>query len=145
MMALILSIVASIASFYLTRNPSYFSLIFVGLYFSSRKNDRAESLAGLNLLLIGAIAIFGKFRPYSLDGLNFVVYGTFFAIFYDILKTWYSLIPMMLLTGMGIGAIGAHKFGVKGYLLGLILIPVIFREYSLQKNSKNNSEEIEND
>ncbi|MDM7321664.1 MAG: hypothetical protein P3W91_008075 [Fervidobacterium sp.] len=145
MMALILSIVASIASFYLTRNPSYFSLIFVGLYFSFRKNDRAESLAGLNLLLIGAIAIFVKFRTYSLDGLNFVVYGTFFAIFYDILKIWYSLIPMMLLTGMGIGAIGAHKFGVKGYLLGLILIPVIFREYSLQKNSKNNSEEIKND
>jgi len=77
MVALVLSIIASVASFYLTRNPSYFSLILVGLYFAFRKSDRAESLAGLNLLLIGAIAIFGKFRPYSLEGLNFVVYGTF--------------------------------------------------------------------
>jgi len=141
MVALILSIVASVASFYLTRNPSYFSLILVGLYFAFRKSDRAESLAGLNLLLIGAIAIFGKFRTYSLEGLNFVVYGTFFAIFYDIVKTWYSLIPMMLLTGMGIGAIGAHKFGVKGYLLGLILIPVILREYSIQKRYKTDDED----
>ncbi|QIV78112.1 hypothetical protein QQE94_04155 [Fervidobacterium pennivorans subsp. shakshaketiis] len=141
MVALVLSIIASVASFYLTRNPSYFSLILVGLYFAFRKSDRAESLAGLNLLLIGAIAIFGKFRPYSLEGLNFVVYGTFFAIFYDILKTWYSLIPMMLLTGMGIGAIGAHKFGVKGYLLGLILIPVILREFSIQKRYKADDED----
>ncbi|AFG34996.1 hypothetical protein Ferpe_0883 [Fervidobacterium pennivorans DSM 9078] len=141
MVALVLSIIASVASFYLTRNPSYFSLILVGLYFAFRKSDRAESLAGLNLLLIGAIAIFGKFRPYSLEGLNFVVYGTFFAVFYDILKTWYSLIPMMLLTGMGIGAIGAHKFGVKGYLLGLILIPVILREFSIQKRYKADDED----
>uniref|UniRef100_A0A7V4NE74 Glycosyltransferase RgtA/B/C/D-like domain-containing protein n=1 Tax=Fervidobacterium pennivorans TaxID=93466 RepID=A0A7V4NE74_FERPE len=143
MVALILSIVASIAVFYLTRNPGYFSLILVGLYFAFRKSDRAESLAGLNLLLIGAIAIFGRFRPYSLEGLNFVVCGTFLSIFYDILKTWYSLIPMMLLTGMGIGAIGAHKFGVKGYLLGLILIPVILREYSIQKRYKTDDEDNE--
>lgn len=143
MVALILSIVASIAVFYLTRNPGYFSLILVGLYFAFRKSDRAESLAGLNLLLIGAIAIFGRFRPYSSEGLNFVVCGTFLSIFYDILKTWYSLIPMMLLTGMGIGAIGAHKFGVKGYLLGLILIPVILREYSIQKRYKTDDEDNE--
>lgn len=130
---LILSIVAAVTSFYLTKSYSYFSLILVGLYFTFRKNERAESLAGLNLLLISAVAILGKFRPYSLDGLNFVVYGTFLAILYDILKAWYGLIPMLLLTGMGIGAIGAVKFGSKGYLLGLILIPVVLREYSLQR------------
>lgn len=130
---LILSIVAAVTSFYLTKSYSYFSLILVGLYFTFRKNERAESLAGLNLLLISAIAILGKFRPYSLDGLNFVVYGTFLAILYDIVKAWYGLIPMLLLTGMGIGAIGAVKFGSKGYLLGLILIPVVLREYSLQR------------
>ncbi|AMW32579.1 hypothetical protein NA23_04315 [Fervidobacterium islandicum] len=130
---LILSIVAAVTSFYLTKSYSYFSLILVGLYFTFRKNERAESLAGLNLLLISAVAILGKFRPYSLDGLNFVVYGTFLAILYDIVKAWYGLIPMLLLTGMGIGAIGAVKFGSKGYLLGLILIPVVLREYSLQR------------
>ncbi|QAV32569.1 hypothetical protein SAMN04488510_12427 [Fervidobacterium changbaicum] len=140
---LILSIVAAVTSFYLTKSYSYFSLILVGLYFTFRKNERAESLAGLNLLLISAVAILGKFRPYSLDGLNFVVYGTFLAILYDILKAWYGLIPMLLLTGMGIGAIGAIKFGSKGYLLGLILIPVIVREYSLQRRLKGKDGEVE--
>ncbi|MGC9771952.1 hypothetical protein [Fervidobacterium islandicum] len=140
---LILSIVAAVTSFYLTKSYSYFSLILVGLYFTFRKNERAESLAGLNLLLISAVAILGKFRPYSLDGLNFVVYGTFLAILYDIVKAWYGLIPMLLLTGMGIGAIGAIKFGSKGYLLGLILIPVIVREYSLQRRLKGKDGEVE--
>jgi len=133
MVTLILSIVSAILAFFLTQNYLYFSLIALGLYFTLRKNERAESLAGLNLLLISAVSVFGKFRPHSIDGLNYLVIGTFLIILYDLIKHWYSLIPMMLLTGMGIGAIGYVKFGDKGYLLGLILVPVILREYSIQK------------
>ena len=141
MVTLILSIVSSVLAFFLTNNYIYFSLITIGIYFLLRKNERAESFAGLNLLLISALSLFGKFRPYSIEGLNFIVFGTFLIILYDFVKRWYSLIPMLLLTGMGIGAIGNVKFGAKGYLLGLILIPVILREYSIQKKQKQNVDE----
>jgi len=141
MATLVFSIVSSVLAFFLTNNYIYFSLITIGIHFLLRKNERAESFAGLNLLLISAISLFGKFRPYSIEGLNFIVFGTFLIIIYDFVKRWYSLIPMLLLTGMGIGAIGSAKFGAKGYLLGLILIPVILREYSIQKKQKQNVDE----
>ncbi len=133
MFTLIMSIVSSILSFYLTSNYFYFSLIALGIYFLIRKNVRAETFAGLNLVLISAVSLLGKFRPYSLEGLNFVIIGSFFVILYDILKEWYSLIPMFALTGIGISLIASVKYGKMGMLIGLVLIPVLIREYTIQK------------
>ncbi|ABS60461.1 MULTISPECIES: hypothetical protein [Fervidobacterium] len=133
MFTLIMSIVASILSFYLTSNYIYFSLIALGIYFLIRKNLKAETFAGLNLVLISAISLLGKFRPYSLEGLNFLIIGSFFVILYDIIKEWYSLIPMFILTGIGISLIASVKYGKIGMLIGLILIPVLIREYTIQK------------
>lgn len=133
MFTLIMSIIASILSFYLTSNYIYFSLIALGIYFLIRKNLKAETFAGLNLVLISAISLLGKFRPYSLEGLNFLIIGSFFVILYDIIKEWYSLIPMFILTGIGISLIASVKYGKIGMLIGLILIPVLIREYTIQK------------
>lgn len=133
MVTLILSIIASILAFYLTGNYLYFTLIAIGVYYFFRRDSKAETFTALNLILISAIALLGKFRPYSLSGLNFVVYGTFLSVIYDIFKKWYSIIPMFILTGIGISLIGSVKFGRAGFLFGLILIPVVLREYSIQK------------
>lgn len=133
----VFSIIASVLAFYLTGNYLYFILIAIGVYYLLRKDSKAETFTALNLILISAIALLGKFRPYSLNGLNFVVYGTFLSIIYDIFKKWYSIIPMFLLTGIGISLIGAVKFGKIGLLFGLILIPVVLREYTIQKRANN--------
>ncbi|MFN4200793.1 hypothetical protein [Fervidobacterium gondwanense] len=151
MVTLIFSIISSVLTFFLTKNYLSFSLIIIGIYFLIRKNERAESLAGLNLLLVSAIALFGKFKHYNdneifliAQGIFFMIIGTSLVIIYDLIKKWYSLIPMLLLTGMGIGAIGYLRWGAKGYFLGLILIPVIIREYHLQKKATDEFNNTEN-
>ncbi|MFN6991236.1 MAG: hypothetical protein ACK4MM_00800 [Fervidobacterium sp.] len=142
MSTLILSIIASILSFFLTNNYFYFFLVLIGIYYTirnlkiSNKNIKAETFASLNLILISAIALLGKFRPYSLEGLNFIIYGSFLSVIYDIFKKWYTIIPMFVLTGIGISLIAAVKLGKVGLFFGLILIPVVLREYSIQKSSK---------
>lgn len=137
MVTLVLSIIAASLSFYLTNNYAYFSVLVLGIYYVIRKNSKAQTFTALNLILISAIALFGKFRPYSQDGLNFIVYGSFLSIVYDILKKWYSVIPMFLFTGIGISLIGSVKFGKAGLLFGLILIPVVIREYTIQKRANS--------
>lgn len=139
---LILSIIASILLFFLTNNYFYFFLLLIGIYYTvrnlkvSNENNKAETFTSLNLILISAIALLGKFRPYSLDGLNFVIYGTFLSVIYDIFKKWYTIIPMFVLTGIGISLIAAVKLGKAGLFFGLILIPVVLREYSIQKKQQ---------
>ncbi|SHN54481.1 hypothetical protein [Fervidobacterium gondwanense] len=151
MVTLIFSIISSVLTFFLTKNYLSFLLILLGVYFLIRKNERAESLAGLNMLLISAMALFGKFKFYDdtqifliIRGIFLMFIGTFLVILYDLMKKWYSLIPMLLLTGMGIGAIGYLRWGMKGYFLGLILIPVIIREYHLQKKATDELNNINN-
>ncbi|MGC8903301.1 MAG: hypothetical protein ACP5KD_08220 [Fervidobacterium sp.] len=137
MFTFILSIIASILSYFLTSNHIYFLLILVGIYYLVRKNTKAETLVSLNLILVSAISLLGKFRPYSLAGMNFIIFGAFLSIVYDLIKEWYSLIPMFLLTGIGISLIASVKYGKIGMFVGLILIPVLLREYFLQKKFKN--------
>ncbi|MEN3042501.1 MAG: hypothetical protein ABDH59_04265 [Fervidobacterium sp.] len=137
MFTFVLSVVAAILAFFLTDNYLYFFITIIGLYYLFRKESKAETFTALNLILISAIALFGKFRPYSQDGLNFVIYGAFLSVLYDIFKKWYYVIPMFFLTGIGISLISSIKFGKVGYFFGLILIPVVLREYSLQKKLSN--------
>ncbi|HOQ39539.1 MAG TPA: hypothetical protein PKI14_04955 [Fervidobacterium sp.] len=145
MVVLITSIISSILAFFLTENYWYFTLIGIGIYYTLRKQSRIEGIVTLNFILIAAIGLLGKIRPWSLDGLNFVVYGTFASIIYDLFKKWYSSIPMFLLTGIGISLIGSVKYGNIGRLFGLILIPVFFREYSLEKKREKDSKKGGND
>ncbi|HOS52876.1 MAG TPA: hypothetical protein PLM21_08270, partial [Fervidobacterium sp.] len=84
----IMSIISSILAFYLTNNYWYFTLIVIGIYYTLRKQSRVEGIVLLNLVLISAIGLLGKIRPTSIDGLNFVVYGTFVSVIYDLFKKW---------------------------------------------------------
>jgi len=139
----IMSIISSILAFYLTNNYWYFTLIVIGIYYTLRKQSRVEGIVLLNLVLISAIGLLGKIRPTSIDGLNFVVYGTFVSVIYDLFKKWYASIPMFFLTGIGISLIGSIKYGNIGKLFGLILIPVFLREYSLEKKRELESQQVQ--
>jgi len=143
MVIAIMSIISSILAFYLTNNYWYFTLIVIGIYYTLRKQSRVEGIVLLNLVLISAIGLLGKIRPTSIDGLNFVVYGTFVSVIYDLFKKWYASIPMFFLTGIGISLIGSIKYGNIGKLFGLILIPVFLREYSLEKKRELESQQVQ--
>ena len=145
MVIAIMSIISSILAFFLTGNYWYFTLIAIGIYYSLRKQSRVEGIVLLNLVLISAIGLLGKIRPTSIDGLNFVVYGTFASVIYDLFKKWYASIPMFFLTGIGISLIGSIKYGNIGKLFGLILIPVFLREYSLEKKRELENGETQKD
>lgn len=139
MAPLLLSLVASISAFYISENPVYFALVGIGIYYFFRKSSKPATLASLNFILLSAVGILGKIKGFHegvLPGLLYLSLGTVAGIMYDLTRRWYGLIPMLALTGIGIGYVATEKFGQMGFAFGLLVIPVLLRELYLQKKAE---------
>lgn len=139
MTSLLLSLVASISAFYVSENPLYFALVGVGIYYFFRKSSKPATLTYLNFILLSAVGILGKLKGFHegiIPGLFYLSLGTASGIMYDLTCKWYGLIPMLALTGIGIGYVATEKFGQIGFAFGLLVIPVLLRELYLQKKAE---------
>ncbi|ODN30199.1 hypothetical protein [Fervidobacterium thailandense] len=139
MTSLLLSVIASASAFYISGNPIYFSLIAVGIYYLFRKSSKSATMTYLNFILISAVGILGKTKGFHegiVPGLMYLSLGTAAGVVYDLIKRWYGLIPMLALTGIGIGYVATEKFGQLGFAFGLLVVPVLLRELYLQRKSE---------
>uniref|UniRef100_A0A7C4RV85 Uncharacterized protein n=1 Tax=Fervidobacterium thailandense TaxID=1008305 RepID=A0A7C4RV85_9BACT len=139
MTSLLLSLVASISAFYVSENPLHFALVGVGIYYFFRKSSKPATLTYLNFILLSAVGILGKLKGFHegiIPGLFYLSLGTASGIIYDLTYKWYGLIPMLALTGIGIGFVATEKFGQMGFAFGLLVIPVLLRELYLQKKAE---------
>ncbi len=111
-------------------------LILIGLYYLFRKNEKVESYISLNFILASAILIFGTFRKYGTDYYIWFLVANYASILYDLFKKWYWAIPLFGFSGLGLALLGRERMGVFGYILGFIVVPLIFklRKEELKEN-----------
>ncbi|QTA37325.1 hypothetical protein JYK00_06175 [Thermosipho ferrireducens] len=127
------SIGSAIVLYIITKSFYYFFLIALGLYYLWRQNSRLETFLSLTFVLMMALSFLSRVNGYKPSGLNFLFYGSFLSVLYDLSKKVIWSIPFFATIGIGISMIGAIKYGNMGYLFGLLIIPVFLRELTIKR------------